>query len=418
MPMPATAALGAASFGAQLGQGLAQTGASGLISGALGQLFGGMNARRQWKYQKKAMDLQQKYALEQMAKQAEYEYGNWQKQFDYENDFNSPTKVFDRYLSAGATPAAVLGSSGVGINATMSGGSAGSVGASGPSGGPGIPGAGPLDMMSLGQNMLTASERERNNAAARLDRATAQEIENRTQDPETYSRAFDLAMQLSEAGVKSEEARAANLNALTTWQEAQNKYADLIATQNWLKIVGECALITQQNDRLRALNGAQIPLMERMAAADLAYLIASANNLDASAKLMDVERKDLLEWFDVNWTTPIDVQEVNEKGEPTGKTKKMTGKDIALYLNGLRYTVGEQGVVAEGFMNWQRKHPMLMGVTEKVVGGAAAAAAMRVGAKSRGSVGSTRTSYEEYYGPDGVRKGVKVGKYENIPLKY
>lgn len=418
MAVPVAAALAGSSFGKQLYQGAAQTGASGLITGGIGQIFAGMNARRQWKYAKKQMALQQKYALEQMAKQAEYEYGNWQKQFDYENKYNEPSAVFDRYRAAGITPAGVLGSSGVGVNATIPGGSAGSVGASGPSGGPGLPGAGPLDMTALGQNMLTASERERNNAAARLDRATAREIENRTQDPEVYARSFDLAMQLNEAGVKSEEARAANLNALTTWQEAQNKYADLIATQNWLKIVGECALITQQNDRLRALNGAQIPLMERMAAADLAYLIASANNLDASTKLMDIERKDLLEWFDVNWTTPIDVQEVNEKGEPTGKMKKMTGKDIALYLNGLKYTVGEQGVVAEGFMNWQRKHPMLMGVTEKVVGGAAAAAAMRMGARSRGSVGGTRTSYEEHYGADGVLKGVKVGKYENIPLKY
>lgn len=418
MPAPVAAALAGSSFGKQLFQGAAQTGASGLISGALGQLFGGMNARRQWKYIQKQMALQQKYALEQMAKQAEYEYGNWQKQFDYENKYNDPSAVFDRYRAAGVTPAGVLGSSGVGVSATIPGGSAGSVGASGPSAGPGLPGAGPLDMMSLGQNMLTSSERDRNNAAARLDRATAQEIENRTQDPDRYAQAFDLAMQLNEAGVKSEKARAANLNALTTWQEAQNKYADLIATQNWLKIVGECALITAQNDRIRALNGAQIPLMERMAAADLSYLIASANNLNASARLMDVERKDLLEWFDVNWTTPIDVQEVNEKGEPTGKTKKMTGKDIALYLNGLKYTVGEQGVAAEGFMNWQRKHPMLMGITEKVVGGAAAAAALRIGGRSQGPVGRSKTTREEYYDGDGVRKGVKIGEYSDIPLKY
>lgn len=418
MPAPVAAALAGGSFGRQLYQGAAQTGASGLISGALGQLFGGMNARRQWKYTQKQMALQQKYALEQMAKQAEYEYGNWQKQFDYENKYNDPSAVFDRYRAAGVTPAGVLGSSGVGVSATMPGGSAGSVGASGPSGGPGLPGAGPLDMMSLGQNMLTASERERNNAAARLDRAQAQNIENQTQSPDRYAEAFDLAIQLSEAGVKSKKALAANLDAATAWQEAQNKYADLIATQNWLKIVGECANIAEENRRLRAINDAEIPLMERMAAANLTYLIASANNLDASTKLMDVERRDLLEWFDVNWTTPIDVQEVNEKGEPTGKTKKMTGKDIALYLNGLRYTVGEQGVAAEGFMNWQRKHPMLMGVTEKVVGGAAAAAAMRVGAKSRGPVGRTKTSREEYYDGDGVRKGVKIGEYSDIPLKY
>lgn len=418
MPVPVAAALAGSSFGKQLLQGAAQTGSSGLISGALGQLFGSMNARRQWKYTQKQMALQQKYALEQMQKQAEYEYGNWQKQFDYENAYNDPSKVFERYRNAGITPAGVLGSSGVGVNATMSGGSAGSVGASGPSGGPGLPGAGPLDMMSLGQNMLTSSERERNNAAARLDRAQAQSIENQTQSPDRYAEAFDLALELSRANVNSEEARTANLQALTTWQEAQNKYADLIATQNWLKIVGECSLITQQNDRIRALNKAQIPLMEKEAAANISYLLALARNLNASASVQEIQYRDYKEWFDVNWTTPIDVQEINEKGEPTGKTKKMTGKDIALYLNGLQYTVGQQGVVSEGFMNWQRKHPLLMSVTERVAGGVAAAAAMRIGSKSRGSVGGTRESYEEYYGDDGVLKGVKVGQYRNIPLKY
>lgn len=134
MPIPAAAAA-AASFGSSLGQSAASTGATGLISGALGQLFGGMNARRQWKYQKKAMALQQQYDLEQMQKQSELSYSNWQKQFDYENDYNTPTKVFDRYLQAGITPAGALGASGVGVNATMSGGSAGMPSASGPSGG-------------------------------------------------------------------------------------------------------------------------------------------------------------------------------------------------------------------------------------------------------------------------------------------
>lgn len=51
MPVPIAAAA-AASFGQALGQSAASTGTTGLISGALGQLFGGMNARRQWKFNK------------------------------------------------------------------------------------------------------------------------------------------------------------------------------------------------------------------------------------------------------------------------------------------------------------------------------------------------------------------------------
>ena len=42
-------------------------------SGLGNALFGGIAARRQWKYQQKQMKLQQQYALEQMAKSAEYQ---------------------------------------------------------------------------------------------------------------------------------------------------------------------------------------------------------------------------------------------------------------------------------------------------------------------------------------------------------
>ena len=65
---------------AALGEILAGAGSSGLSSmtSAFGTgtgsalsdaLFGGISARRQWKYQKKQMALQQRYALEQMAQQ-------------------------------------------------------------------------------------------------------------------------------------------------------------------------------------------------------------------------------------------------------------------------------------------------------------------------------------------------------------
>ena len=113
------------------------------------------------------MALQQKYALEQMQKQSELSYANWQRQFDYENAWNEPTKVFDRYLKAGVTPAAVLGSSGVGVNATMSGGSASMPSASGPSGGSPISSAGffPGDPTAIAQNMVARSTVNRNSAA-------------------------------------------------------------------------------------------------------------------------------------------------------------------------------------------------------------------------------------------------------------
>ena len=173
---------------------------TGAILGAAGISAGGQVAsalfkpslKRQWKYQQKQMKLQQQYALEQMQKQGEINYANWQKQFDYENAYNDPSKVFDRYLKAGVTPAAVLGSSGVGVNATMSGGSAGSVGASGPSGGsfdfssPLPPGAGSAAAGTALDAMGINSSIERNKAAAARDEAEARSIDDQNVGNQLY----------------------------------------------------------------------------------------------------------------------------------------------------------------------------------------------------------------------------------------
>lgn len=201
MAIPAVAAT---SFGQSLGQTAASTGATGLISGALGQLFGGMNARRQWRFQQKQMALQQKYALEQMQKQSELSYANWQKQFDYENAYNDPTKVFDRYLKAGVTPAAVLGSSGVGVNATMSGGSASMPSASGPSGGtPVSPGGfAAADPTAVAQNMVAESTVDRNAAAANRDNAEAQSISDQNVGNQLYTLMAQARIALDEAITK------------------------------------------------------------------------------------------------------------------------------------------------------------------------------------------------------------------------
>ena len=173
---------------------------TGAILGAAGISAGGQVAsalfkpslKRQWKYQQKQMKLQQQYALEQLQKQGEINYANWQKQFDYENAYNDPSKVFDRYLKAGVTPAAVLGSSGVGVNATMSGGSAGSVGASGPSGGsfdfssPLPPGAGSAAAGTALDAMGINSSIERNKAAAARDEAEARSIDDQNVGNQLY----------------------------------------------------------------------------------------------------------------------------------------------------------------------------------------------------------------------------------------
>lgn len=267
-------AIPAASFGQALGQSVASTGASGLITGALGQLFGGMNARRQWRFQQKQMRLQQQYALEQMQKQSELSYANWQKQFDYENAYNDPSKVFDRYLKAGVTPAAVLGSSGVGVNATMSGGSTSTPSASGPSGGaavsPGAFSAG--DPTAIAQNMLAQSTVNRNAAAANLDNAQAQSISDQNVGKQLYTLMAQSRAALDQAAAKHNLAVADVLKV----QENIEKNALFISDTTLLSSIDEkksqAALISAEvrrlnieNENLGAVMSAQAFMMQTQA---------------------------------------------------------------------------------------------------------------------------------------------------------
>ena len=298
MPVPA-----AASFGQALGQSAASTGTTGLITGALGQLFGGMNARRQWRFQQKQMKLQQQYALEQMQKQSELSYANWQKQFDYENAYNDPSKVFDRYLKAGVTPAAVLGSSGVGVNATMSGGSAPMPSASGPSGGSPVgPVAPPVgDPTAIAQNMIAQSTVSRNDAAANLDNAQAQSINDQNVGKQLYTLMAQARVALEQSAAKHNLAVADVLKV----QESLEKNALFISDATLLSaidekknqaalVAGEVRRLNIENDNLGALMSAQAFMMRTQAAlnqvlGDQAREVIESlrlNNLDTANELV------------------------------------------------------------------------------------------------------------------------------------
>lgn len=271
MPIPAAAA---ASFGQALGQSAASTGTTGLITGALGQLFGGMNARRQWRFQQKQMKLQQQYALEQMQKQSELSYANWQKQFDYENAYNDPSKVFDRYLKAGVTPAAVLGSSGVGVNATMSGGSASMPSATGPSGGASVsPGAPPFsDPTAIAESMVARSTVDRNSAAANLDNAQAQSISDQNVGKQLYTLMAQARVALDQSAAKHNLAVSDVLKV----QESIEKNALFISDTTLLSSIAEkknqAALVAAEvrrlnieNENLGAVMSAQAFMMKTQA---------------------------------------------------------------------------------------------------------------------------------------------------------
>lgn len=395
----------------------AMLGAAAISAG--GQVASGLfkpSLKRQWKYQQKQMKLQQQYALEQMQKQGEINYANWQKQFDYENAYNDPTKVFDRYLKAGITPAAVLGSSGVGVNATMSGGSAGSVGASGPSGGsfdfssPLPPGAGSAAAGVALEAMGVNSTIERNKAAANLDNAQADDIRNKMPTREQGQALIELEKQLKKANIGSQSSLARYYGELAINQEAYNKYADLAATYDFQRIQAAYAEQVERTKRIRAENDAEIPLLEQSAAANLAYLCAVADAAKASAResrshadILDIQQKDMQRMFEVTWETPVKVPLVNEKGEPTGEFEEITGREYYSHLRGLNLGEGRQSLSGNWFAIRKNKNALFYDVTKAFATAAGIAGASYVGRKAAGPAGPE--GYEEVkeiYGPSGT----------------
>ena len=406
MPIPTAAA---ASFGQSLGQSAASTGTTGLITGALGQLFGGMNARRQWKFQQKQMKLQQKYALEQMQKQSELSYANWQKQFDYENAYNDPMKVFDRYLKAGVTPAAVLGSSGVGVNATMGGGSASMPSASGPSGGsPVAPGGfASADPTAIAQNMIAQSTVDRNTAASNRDNAEAALLRGNTHTVEWRKDIDELDKQIRTHNVNNAAALADLNRALANIHMADAEYADLMATYKFQDFVAQYSKHVEEAVQIKEFNS---KYFDQIYAAQIARDYAAAYNSAATGDLAkaefdiaEVRLSDLREWFRLNWEAQVEVPQVTESGKPTGKTVKLTGRQIHEHLMGMAAANASQGLSAQWFSNRSEKNAFGYSMARTALAGALAISGM---ALTKGA--SLPAGYDEsreVYGPYGDQIG-------------
>lgn len=409
MPAPVAAAA-AASFGQALGQSAASTGTTGLISGALGQLFGGMNARRQWRFQQKQMALQQKYALEQMQKQSELSYANWQRQFDYENSYNDPSKVFDRYLKAGVSPAAVLGSSGVGVNATMSGGSAGSPSASGPSGGaPVSPGAfAPGDPTAIAQNMVAQSTVQRNEAAANRDDAEAANLRGNTHTEEWRERMDKFELQIAEHNVKDTR-ELANLREAQAQIVAIDAYlANITQGYKMSSIMAMAGILEEKYQNLRLTNdwfepqaGAALAVAWSSAIANLAAADESESRIQLNAQ----ELKDLQKWYELNWEKEVPVQIRDEKGQVIETKMMKVGETLAI----LKTAAAETAQLETGNARWDLRNSRLRlahDVVRSFATAAGIAAASYAGRKAAGPAGPE--GYEEmkeFYGSDGDRIG-------------
>lgn len=391
----AAGSAGASSFGSSAGSGLGNA------------LFGGISAKRQWKYAQKQMALQQQYALEQMAKSAEYQLRHDKSMFDYENAYNDPSKVFERFAKAGINPAAVLGQSGASVGATIGTGSGSAPSAGGPSAS-GVIGSGAAfngNPTAIAQNALLEATKDKAREDARLSAAQATRIENETQGSSYYKTMADLNQQLLAHNVSDAKSMAAYHSALATIEQSAAQYADLTATYNFQQVVGDYAKTVEEYRHLKALNDAQIPIMEQMVAADLALTLAQAYAANSRASLdsilgeqAKIDLADLENWFAVNWQSEISVPEVDSKGKPTGSSRKMTGKEIQEYLLGIGTASAGQRLSGNWFDIRSQKNAFGYSIAKTVIAAAVAAAVTR----GRGSAAPTdfeqTTSHADRYG--------------------
>lgn len=319
-------------MGQSLGMNAASSAGSSAGSGIADALFGGISARRNWKYKQKEMALQQQYALEQMAKSAEFQLSHDKQMFDYQNAYNDPSAVLARNLAAGLNPAAVLGQSGVGVSATIPTASGGA-----PSGhGPVATGSGG-GLAALAGNpsayadiQLKDAQQERERSAAELNDAEAEWYKSQTVDKDLRERLIKAQAGLAEAGITESSSRASLNTAITLSYSIDNELKDAAFGYNLELIKANLGKAKEEYYQLKARTGYIDELIEgelQLLTARAIYLKASASNQEQLARVNELTASDMENWFDVNWNTQIDVPIINEKGK-VERTIKMTGKEI------------------------------------------------------------------------------------------
>lgn len=326
----------AASFAALMGQSLGMNAASSAGSsagaGIADALFGGISARRNWKYKQKEMALQQQYALEQMSKSAEFQLAHDKQMFDYQNAYNDPSAVLERNLAAGLNPAAVLGQSGVGVSATIPTSSGGAPSGHGPvaSGSGGGLSALAGNPSAYADIQLKDAQQERERSAAALNDAEADWYKSQTLDKDLRERLMKAQAGLAEAGINESSSRASLNAAITLSYSIDNELKDAAFGYNLEMIKANLGKAKEEYYQLKTRTGYVDDLLEselQLLTARAIYLKSSASNQEQLSRVNELTADDLENWFDVNWNTVVDVPIIDEKGK-VDHTVKMTGKEI------------------------------------------------------------------------------------------
>lgn len=322
----------AAMMAQSLGMNAAASAGSSAGAGMADALFGGISARRNWRYKQKEMALQQQYALEQMTKSAEFQLAHDKQMFDYQNAYNDPSAVLERNLAAGLNPAAVLGQSGVGVSATVPTASGGAPSGHGPvaSGSGGGLAALAGNPSAYADIELKNAQQEREHSAAALNDAEADWYKSQTVDKDLRERLIKAQAGLAEQGITESSSRAKLNTAISLSYSIDNELKDAAFGYNFEMIKANLGKAKEEYYQLKTRTGYiddQIEAELQLLTARALYLKSSSSNQEQLARVNELTADDLENWFDVNWNTEVEVPIINEKGK-IERTIKMTGKEI------------------------------------------------------------------------------------------
>lgn len=322
----------AAMMAQSLGMNAAASAGSSAGAGMADALFGGISARRNWRYKQKEMALQQQYALEQMTKSAEFQLAHDKQMFDYQNAYNDPSAVLERNLAAGLNPAAVLGQSGVGVSATIPTASGGAPSGHGPvaSGSGGGLAALAGNPSAYADIELKNAQQERERSAAALNDAEAEWYKSQTVDKDLRERLMKAQAGLAEQGITESSSRVKLNTAISLSYSIDNELKEAAFGYNLEQIKADLGKAKEEYYQLKARTGYIDDLVEaelQLLTARAIYLKSSSSNQEQLARVNELTADDLENWFDVNWNTEVEVPIINEKGR-IERTIKMTGKEI------------------------------------------------------------------------------------------
>lgn len=204
-----------------------------IASGAANALFGGIQARRNWKYKQKEMALQQKYNLENMQKQFDYQQEAWNR----ENRYNDPRNASARWRLAGISPNAVFGNSPGGAGVA---GSAGSPDVSSPSAGGNVDTSSYHPTLTPVEMMRARNEQKVADSQADLNNALADKARGDTKDPDITKRSQLVQLSRDEIAKETEEVQRDISKIQKDFAAAKEANDVAIQRAKFLEIIANC----------------------------------------------------------------------------------------------------------------------------------------------------------------------------------